>query len=67
MSERFAVCVYCSSSTTDPELLNLAARVGTEIARRGWQLVSGGGHVSMMGAVAPPGRGGGGGTIGVKP
>ncbi|MBF6355310.1 TIGR00730 family Rossman fold protein [Nocardia higoensis] len=66
-SDRFAVCVYCSSSTTDPELLNLAARVGTEIARRGWQLVSGGGHVSMMGAVATAARAGGARTIGVIP
>lgn len=63
----FAVCVYCSSSTADQDLLNLAARVGTEIACRGWQLVSGGGHVSMMGAVATAARAGGARTIGVIP
>ncbi|MBF6350708.1 MULTISPECIES: TIGR00730 family Rossman fold protein [Nocardia] len=63
----FAVCVYCSASTTDPGHLALAARVGTEIARRGWQLVSGGGHVSMMGAVASAARAGGADTIGVIP
>ena len=63
----FAVCVYCSSSTTDPVQLALATSVGTEIARRGWQLVSGGGHVSMMGAVAAAARAGGAETIGVIP
>ncbi|WP_435828912.1 TIGR00730 family Rossman fold protein [Nocardia beijingensis] len=68
VSERpFAVCVYCSASTTDQDHLSLAARVGTEIARRGWQLVSGGGHVSMMGAVATAARAGGANTIGVIP
>ncbi|MEU2253069.1 TIGR00730 family Rossman fold protein [Nocardia xishanensis] len=63
----YAVCVYCSASTADPDALGLAARVGTEIARRGWQLVSGGGHVSMMGAVATAARAGGAPTIGVIP
>ncbi|MFE3444581.1 TIGR00730 family Rossman fold protein [Nocardia sp. NPDC059180] len=63
----FAVCVYCSASTLDQAQLALAARVGTEIARRGWQLVSGGGHVSMMGAVATATRAGGANTIGVIP
>ncbi len=68
MSEQsFAVCVYCSASTTDPDCLSLSARVGTELARRGWQLVSGGGHVSMMGAVATAARAGGAHTIGVIP
>ncbi|MFB7876047.1 MULTISPECIES: LOG family protein [unclassified Nocardia] len=62
-----AICVYCSASTTDPELIGLAARVGTEIARRGWSLVSGGGHVSMMGAVATAARAGGAHTLGVIP
>jgi uncharacterized protein (TIGR00730 family) len=67
VSRVFTVCVYCSASTAEPELLALAARVGTEIARRGWQLVSGGGHVSMMGAVATGARAGGANTIGVIP
>lgn len=65
--DSFAVCVYCSASITDHEQLRLAARVGTEIARRGWRLVSGGGHVSMMGAVATAARAGGATTIGVIP
>ncbi|MCC3316992.1 TIGR00730 family Rossman fold protein [Nocardia africana] len=63
----FAVCVYCSASATDPGALQLAADVGSEIARRGWQLVSGGGHVSMMGAVAVAARAGGARTTGVIP
>ncbi|WP_225725076.1 MULTISPECIES: TIGR00730 family Rossman fold protein [unclassified Nocardia] len=67
VSDPYSVCVYCSSSTTDQAQLALAAKVGTEIARRGWQLVSGGGHVSMMGAVATATRAGGGHTVGVIP
>ncbi|WP_438944055.1 TIGR00730 family Rossman fold protein [Nocardia blacklockiae] len=68
VSERpYAVCVYCSASAADPAQLRLAAQVGTEIARRGWQLVSGGGHVSMMGAVATAARAGGAHTVGVIP
>ncbi|MEV6431220.1 TIGR00730 family Rossman fold protein [Nocardia sp. NPDC051463] len=66
-SAGYSVCVYCSASTADPAHIGLAARVGTEIARRGWQLVSGGGHVSMMGAVATAARAGGANTIGVIP
>ncbi|MEV0436886.1 TIGR00730 family Rossman fold protein [Nocardia sp. NPDC050413] len=63
----YSICVYCSASTTEPELIDLAAQVGTEIARRGWQLVSGGGRVSMMGAVAAAARAGGAHTVGVIP
>ncbi|GGK47584.1 LOG family protein [Nocardia camponoti] len=63
----FSVCVYCSASTTDPALLELAAEVGAEIGRRGWTLVSGGGRVSMMGALASSARANGGYTIGVIP
>jgi len=47
--------------------LRLAADVGAAVARRGWQLVSGGGHVSMMGAVAHAARDAGGRTLGVIP
>lgn len=61
------VCVYCASSSHDPELLDIATEVGTEIARRGWSLVSGGGNVSMMGAVAEAARAGGARTVGVIP
>lgn len=61
------VCVYCASSTYDPELLAIAAEVGDAIARRGWSLVSGGGNVSMMGALAEAARAGGARTVGVIP
>ncbi|MCW2622937.1 MAG: hypothetical protein JWL64_2539 [Frankiales bacterium] len=63
-----AVCVYCASSTRiDPAYVALAADVGTELARRGHSLVSGGGDLSMMGAVARAARAGGAHTTGVIP
>ena len=63
----WAVCVYCSAGPRHPELLDLAHRVGVAIAQRGWTLVSGGGNVSAMGAVAAGARAGGGRTVGVIP
>ena len=63
----WAVCVYCASSATDERLLSLAARVGEAIADRGWTLVSGGGNVSAMGALAHAARARGGRTVGVIP
>ncbi|MDQ3151558.1 MAG: TIGR00730 family Rossman fold protein [Actinomycetota bacterium] len=63
-----SVCVYCSSSLTVPaHYLRLASDVGAAIARRGWELISGGGRVSMMGAVAHAARSGGARTVGVIP
>ena len=63
-----AVCVYCASSTRiDEAYVSLAADVGTTLARRGHVLVSGGGDVSMMGAVARAARAGGAHTVGVIP
>ncbi|QUR68543.1 TIGR00730 family Rossman fold protein [Mycobacterium spongiae] len=61
------VAVYCAAAPTHPELLELAAEVGTAIAAHGWNLVWGGGHVSAMGAVASAARARGGWTIGVIP
>ena len=62
------ICVYCSANDAiDPRYLALAFEVGTAIASRGWGLVSGGGSVSMMGAVARAVRAGGGYTVGVIP
>lgn len=63
----WAVCVYCSAGPTHPELMELATRVGEAIADRGWTLVSGGGNVSAMGAVANGARARSGRTIGVIP
>jgi uncharacterized protein (TIGR00730 family) len=63
-----SICVYCSSSNRiDPAYVALAADLGTELARRGHTLVSGGGRVSMMGAVAAAARAGGAHTTGVIP
>jgi uncharacterized protein (TIGR00730 family) len=62
------ICVFCSSSERiHPAHVELAAEVGNEIARRGHDLVSGGGRVSMMGAVARGVRAGGRHTLGVLP
>jgi hypothetical protein len=63
-----ALCVYCASSERIPvACLDLATEVGAEIARRGHSLISGGGSVSCMGAVARAVRAGGGRTVGVIP
>lgn len=63
-----SVCVFCASSTAiDPAHVETAADVGAEIARRGWTLVTGGGTVGSMGAVARAARAAGGHTIGVIP
>ncbi|PVZ08576.1 TIGR00730 family Rossman fold protein [Actinomycetospora cinnamomea] len=61
------ICVFCASGPVPDAALDLAAEVGTAIAARGWSLVSGGGRVSMMGAVARAARAGGAGTVGVIP
>ncbi len=62
------ICVFCASSDdVPPHYVRLAADVGAEIARRGHTLVSGGGSVSLMGAVAQAVRDGGGRTVGVIP
>ncbi len=65
--DEWALCVYCASGPRHPELLELAFRVGEEVAERGWTLVSGGGNVSAMGAVASGARSRGGHTVGVIP
>jgi uncharacterized protein (TIGR00730 family) len=63
---RFSVGVFCSASRViSSNYLELAAQVGAGIAERGWGLVSGGEHVSMMGAVAAAARAGGAHTLGV--
>lgn len=63
----WAVCVYCASGPRHPELLALANGVGSAIADRGWTLVSGGGNVSAMGALADAARAHDGRTVGVIP
>lgn len=62
------ICVFCSSSgRIDQRYLDLATETGTELARRGHTLVSGGATVSCMGGVARAAREGGAATIGVIP
>ncbi|WBB79336.1 TIGR00730 family Rossman fold protein [Micromonospora sp. WMMD882] len=63
-----AIGVFCASSRTlDRRWLDLAFDTGLELARRGHTLVSGGGCVGMMGALADGARAGGGRTVGVIP
>ncbi len=63
-----AICVFCASSRTlEQRWLDLAAETGRELARRGHTLISGGGCVGMMGAVADGARAVGGHTVGVIP
>lgn len=62
------VAVYCSSSTAiEKRYLDLAYGLGSAIAEAGWELVWGGGKISMMGAVAQGARSRGGPAIGVIP
>ncbi|GID96532.1 TIGR00730 family Rossman fold protein [Amorphoplanes digitatis] len=63
-----AVCVFCaSSSNLDRRWLELAAQLGKALGPRGHTLVSGGGRVGMMGAVADAARASGAHTLGVIP
>jgi hypothetical protein len=62
------IAVFCSSSPTiDEKYVDLAHQLGSAIGARNWELVSGGGHISMMGAVARGVRSVGGISIGVIP
>ncbi|NMO02048.1 TIGR00730 family Rossman fold protein [Gordonia sp. TBRC 11910] len=62
-----AICVYCASGPVGDSYLRLAADLGTALGDGGHTLVSGGGNVSMMGAVARATRAAGGQTVGVIP
>jgi uncharacterized protein (TIGR00730 family) len=63
-----AICVFCGSSQSlDAAWLRLARDVGAAIGVRGHGLISGGGRVGMMGAVAEGARGAGAHTLGVIP
>jgi len=63
-----AIGVFCASSRTlERRWLDLATATGRELASRGHTLVSGGGCVGMMGALADGVRSGGGYTLGVIP
>ena len=63
-----AIGVFCASSRRlEERWLDLAYRFGEELGRRGHHLVSGGGCVGMMGAVAAGARAAGAPTLGVIP
>lgn len=65
---RPSLCVYCGSRLGDREAYTEAAwQVGTEIGRRGWQLVYGGGRAGLMGRVADAALAAGAPVIGVIP
>ena len=64
----FSVCVYCGSRPGElPAYAEAARTVGTEIGRRGWQLVYGGGRAGLMGEVADAALVAGAQVIGVIP
>ena len=62
------IAVYCSSSPTiDSKFIDLSFELGAAIADAGADLVSGGGHISSMGAISRGARSKGGKTIGIIP
>jgi uncharacterized protein (TIGR00730 family) len=67
-SATFSLCVYCGSRHgASPAYTQAAQAIGTEIGRRGWQLVYGGGNVGLMGEVADATLAAGGQVVGVIP
>ncbi|MFO1220253.1 MAG: TIGR00730 family Rossman fold protein [Burkholderiaceae bacterium] len=53
MSRAPTVCVYCGSrSGESARIRDAAVELGTQVGRRGWQLVYGGGRAGLMGLVA---------------
>jgi uncharacterized protein (TIGR00730 family) len=62
------VCIFCGSSPgRDPIYLDTARHVGRLLAERGLEMVYGGSHVGLMGAVADAALNAGGHVIGVIP
>jgi len=63
-----SLCVYCGSRPGAlPAYAEAARAVGTEIGRRGWRLVYGGGRAGLMGTVADAALTAGATVIGVIP
>jgi uncharacterized protein (TIGR00730 family) len=63
-----ALCVFCGSSTGhDPAYASAARTLGTLLARRGIELVYGGGNVGLMGVIADTALSAGGRVTGVMP
>ena len=62
------VCVYCgSSSRVDDAFKEAATQMGALIAKEGWGVVYGGGHVGLMGLTADAALNNGGKVIGIIP
>ena len=62
------ICVYCGSSAgVEAEYTRKASALGTEIARRGYGLVYGGGNLGLMGAVSRAAHTGGATVYGIIP
>ena len=62
------ICVFCGASDgRDPRYAEVARLVGAELARRGIEVVYGGGRRGLMGAVADGALAAGGQVIGVIP
>jgi uncharacterized protein (TIGR00730 family) len=65
---RPTLCVYCGSRLgSSPAFAQAAERVGSEIGRRGWNLVYGGGRSGLMGVVADAALAAGASVVGVIP
>ncbi|TXC65909.1 TIGR00730 family Rossman fold protein [Piscinibacter aquaticus] len=68
MSQPLSLCVYCGSRDGSSAAFAAAATaVGTEIGRRGWRLVYGGGRAGLMGRVADAALAAGSRVVGVIP
>lgn len=62
------LCVFCGSATgNDARYADEARALGTLLARRGWELVFGAGHIGLMGILADAAIQAGGHVIGVIP
>lgn len=68
MSEVRSICVFCGSQPgVQPEYVAAARELGAYLAQHGIELVYGGGHIGMMGAVADSALAHRGRVIGVIP
>ena len=68
MTEIRTLCVYCGSRAgARPDYADAARQLGALLAREGVGLVTGGGHVGLMGAVADAVLEAGGEAVGVIP
>jgi uncharacterized protein (TIGR00730 family) len=65
---KLSICVYCGSRPGGhAAYAEAASRIGTEIGKRGWQLVYGGGRSGLMGVVADAALAAGATAVGVIP